>query len=113
MSLEPIVKTSGKSGLHVFVPIRRTIDFDAARQVSEMVGRHLMRLHPKDITLEWSVPKRTGKIFMDYNMNVRGKTLNAAYSPRGAAGPPAANPLPRGEPTPPHPLRFPITDTPH
>ncbi len=84
MSLEPIVKTSGKTGLHVFVPIKRTIDFDAAREVSELVGRHLMRLHPKDITLEWSVPKRTGKIFMDYNMNVRGKTLNVAYSPRGA-----------------------------
>src|SRR5260221_1838052 len=86
MSLEPIVKTSGKTGLHVFVPIRRTIDFDAARHVSELVGRHLMRLHPADITVEWSVPKRTGKIFMDYNMNVRGKTLNVAYSPRGEAG---------------------------
>ncbi|MEO5763699.1 MAG: DNA ligase D, partial [Casimicrobiaceae bacterium] len=70
MSLEAIVKTSGKTGLHVFVPIRRVIDFDAARHVSELVGRHLMRLHPKDITLEWSIPKRTGKIFMDYNMNV-------------------------------------------
>jgi bifunctional non-homologous end joining protein LigD len=93
MSLEPVVKTSGKTGLHVFVPIRRTIDFDAAREVSELVGRHLMRLHPKDITLEWSVPKRTGKIFMDYNMNVRGKTLNAAYSPRGAAGAPVSMPL--------------------
>ena len=43
MSLEPIVKTSGKTGLHVFVPIQRTIDFDAARDVSELVGRHLMR----------------------------------------------------------------------
>ena len=79
MSLEPIVKTSGKTGLHVFVPIRRTLDFDACRHVSELVGRHLMRQHPKDITLEWSIPKRTGKIFMDYNMNVRGKTLNVAY----------------------------------
>ena len=47
MSLEPIVKTSGKTGLHVFVPIRRTLDFDAARHVSELVGRHLMRLHPE------------------------------------------------------------------
>ena len=61
--------------------------------MSELVGRHLMRLHPKDITLEWSIPKRTGKIFMDYNMNVRGKTLNVAYSPRGAPGAPVSMPL--------------------
>jgi bifunctional non-homologous end joining protein LigD len=110
MGLEPIVKTSGKTGLHVFLPIRRTIDFDAARQVSEFVGRHLMRLHPKDITLEWSVPKRTGKIFMDYNMNVRGKTLNVAYSPRGAAGAPVSMPLTWEELARAHPLDFRITN---
>ncbi|MGH8441671.1 MAG: DNA ligase D, partial [Nevskiaceae bacterium] len=44
MKLEAIVKTSGKTGLHVFVPIKRTIDFDAARHVSELVGRHLLKL---------------------------------------------------------------------
>ena len=43
--------------------------------------------------MEWSVPKRTGKIFMDYNMNVRGKTLNVAYSPRGEPGAPVSMPL--------------------
>jgi bifunctional non-homologous end joining protein LigD len=110
MSLEPIVKTSGKTGLHVFVPIRRTIDFDAAREVSEKVGRHLMRAHPKDITLEWSVPKRTGKIFMDYNMNVRGKTLNVAYSPRGAPGAPVSMPLTWEELAKAHPLDFRLTN---
>src|SRR5213075_3026157 len=110
MSLEPIVKTSGKTGLHVFVPIRRTIDFEAAREVSELVGRHLMRQHPKDITLEWSVPKRTGKIFMDYNMNVRGKTLNVAYSPRGAAGAPVSMPLTWDELAQAHPLDFRISN---
>jgi bifunctional non-homologous end joining protein LigD len=110
MSLEAVVKTSGKTGLHVFVPIRRSIDFDAAREVSELVGRHLMRLHPKDITLEWSVPKRTGKIFMDYNMNVRGKTLNVAYSPRGAPGAPVSMPLTWEELAGAHPLDFRITN---
>ena len=110
MSLEPVVKTSGKTGLHVFVPIRRTIDFEAAREVSELVGRHLMRAHPKDITLEWSVPKRTGKIFMDYNMNVRGKTLNVAYSPRGAPGAPVSMPLTWDELAGAHPLDFRITN---
>jgi bifunctional non-homologous end joining protein LigD len=110
MKLDPVVKTSGKTGLHVFLPIRRTIDFEAAREVSERVGRHLMRLHPKDITLEWSVPKRTGKIFMDYNMNVRGKTLNVAYSPRGAPGAPVSLPLTWEELANAHPLDFRITN---
>jgi bifunctional non-homologous end joining protein LigD len=96
----------------VFVPIRRTIDFDAARAVSELVGRHLLRLHPKDITLDWSVPQRTGKIFMDYNMNVRGKTLNVAYSPRGVAGAPVSMPLTWEELASAHPLDFRITDVP-
>jgi len=112
MSLDAIVKTSGKTGLHVFVPIKRTIDFDAARAVSELVGRHLMRLHPKDITLEWSIPKRTGKIFMDYNMNVRGKTLNVAYSPRGVPGAPVSMPLTWEELASAHPLDFRIMDVP-
>ncbi len=84
MSLEPIVKTSGKTGLHVFVPIRRTIDFDAARHVSELVGRHFM--------------------------NVRGKTLNVAYSPRGAPGAPVSMPLTWEELAKAHPLDFRITN---
>jgi bifunctional non-homologous end joining protein LigD len=93
MSLDAVVKTSGKTGLHVFVPIERTVTFDGARQICEMVGRHLMREHPKEITMEWAVDKRTGKIFIDYNMNVRGKTLNVAYSPRGVPGAPVSMPL--------------------
>jgi bifunctional non-homologous end joining protein LigD len=112
MSLDAIVKTSGKTGLHVFVPIKRTLDFDAVRHVSEIVGRHLLRQHPKDITLEWSIPKRTGKIFMDYNMNVRGKTLNVAYSPRGAPGAPVSMPLTWEELARAHPLDFRITNVP-
>ncbi len=93
MSLEAVVKTSGKTGLHVFVPIERTVTFDEARQICETVGRHVMRVHPREITMEWAVVKRTGKIFIDYNMNVRGKTLNVAYSPRGVPGAPVSMPL--------------------
>ncbi len=110
MSIEPIVKTSGKTGLHVFVPIVRNLDFDGVRHVSELVSRHLGRLYPKDVTVEWSVPKRTGKIFMDYNMNVRGKTLNVAYSPRGTAGAPVSMPLTWEELATAHPLDFRMTN---
>lgn len=93
MGIEALVKTSGKTGLHVFVPIERTVTFDGARHITEMVGRHVMREHPREVTMEWAVVKRTGKIFIDHNMNVRGKTLNVAYSPRGVAGAPVSMPL--------------------
>jgi bifunctional non-homologous end joining protein LigD len=93
MSLDALVKTSGKTGLHVFVPIDRTVTFEAARHICETVGRHLLKDHPREITLEWAIEKRTDKIFIDYNMNVRGKTLNVAYSPRGLPGGPVSMPL--------------------
>ncbi|MBM0105507.1 non-homologous end-joining DNA ligase [Steroidobacter sp. S1-65] len=93
MSLRAVVKTSGKTGLHVFVPIERTVTFDEARSICEMVGRHILQQHPRDVTMEWATQKRTGKIFIDYNMNVRGKTLNVAYSPRGVPGAPVSMPL--------------------
>jgi len=93
MSLDALVKTSGKTGLHVFVPIDRTVTFEAARHICETVGRHLLKDHPREITLEWAIEKRTDRIFIDYNMNVRGKTLNVAYSPRGQPGAPVSMPL--------------------
>jgi bifunctional non-homologous end joining protein LigD len=93
MALVPLVKTSGKTGLHIFVPIERTLDFAAVREVSGLVGRHLLRQHPKLITMDWSIAKRSGKIFFDYTMNTRGKTLAAAYSPRGLPGAPISMPL--------------------
>ena len=112
MSLEAIVKTSGKTGLHLFVPIVRTVTFDEARHICETVGRHLMRAHPKDITMEWATEKRTGKIFIDYNMNVRGKTLNVAYSPRGVLGAPVSMPLSWEELEAAEPMDFTINNVP-
>jgi bifunctional non-homologous end joining protein LigD len=112
MSLQAVVKTSGKTGLHVFVPIERTVNFDEARHICETVGRHVMREHPKDITMEWAIEKRTGKIFIDYNMNVRGKTLNVAYSPRGVAGAPVSMPLTWEELEAAEPMDFTIKDVP-
>ncbi|HSY04716.1 MAG TPA: DNA ligase D [Steroidobacteraceae bacterium] len=112
MSLEAIVKTSGKTGLHLFVPIERTVTFDEARRICETVGRHVMRAHPKEITMEWAIEKRTGKIFIDYNMNVRGKTLNVAYSPRGVPGAPVSMPLSWEELEAAEPMEFTLGNVP-
>ncbi len=76
------VKTTGKTGLHIFVPIVRNIDTQAARAMCATICNAIVAAHPRETTVEWSVPKRTGKVFLDFNMNALGKTLGAAYSPR-------------------------------
>jgi bifunctional non-homologous end joining protein LigD len=93
LRLTSFIKTSGKSGVHVFVPILRQLDYDAVRAVSEQICRFVLRQHPEDLTMEWSVPKRRGKVFLDYNQNTRGKTLAAAYSPRAVQGAPVSIPF--------------------
>jgi len=109
MGLVPLVKTSGKTGLHVFVPIERTLDFAAVREVAGLVGRHLLRQHPRLITMDWSIARRSGKIFFDYTMNTRTKTLAAAYSPRGVPGAPVSMPLTWEELETAQPLDFSLT----
>ena len=82
LGLEIFVKTSGRTGLHLYLPIVRKFDYDAARSIAETIGRYVLQQWPKEVTLEWSVPRRTGKIFFDYNQNSRGKSLASIFCPR-------------------------------
>lgn len=93
LKLNAFVKTSGRTGLHIYVPIERNLPYDAVRSCCETLGRHLLAAHPKDITMEWSISKRPGKIFFDHNMNGRGKTLPAPYSLRATAEATASMPI--------------------
>jgi bifunctional non-homologous end joining protein LigD len=85
LRLTAFVKTSGKTGLHVFAPVKRRFDFDTLRRAAATICRHLESLHPEQITTEWAVAKRRGKVFLDFNQNTRGKTVASIYSPRPTA----------------------------
>jgi bifunctional non-homologous end joining protein LigD len=82
LGLSTWVKTSGRTGLHLYLPIVRDLTFDAARDVAATIARHAASEQPRDVTLEWSVERRRGKIFFDYNQNSRGKSLAVPFSPR-------------------------------
>ena len=86
LSLESLVKTSGKTGLHVVVPIVRSIDFSAAREISKHIYARLLAEAPEHFTMEWGVHKRTGKTFLDYGMNRRASSMAAPYTPRAVTG---------------------------
>jgi len=83
--LSSYIKTSGKTGLHVYLPVLRHYDYDEIRIFTQTIGRFLVQESPKDVTLEWDTSKRNGKVFFDANQNTRGKTLAAQYSLRPTA----------------------------
>jgi bifunctional non-homologous end joining protein LigD len=82
LGLELFVKTSGRTGLHLYIPILRKLSYDAVRGIAETIGRYAQQRWPRDVTLEWAVKRRTGKIFFDYNQNSRGKSLASIFCPR-------------------------------
>ena len=112
LGLSPFVKTSGKTGLHVYAPVIRNHPFDVIRSVCETIGRHLMATRPDKLTMEWTTAKRRGKIFFDHNMNARSKTIIAAYSPRADAQASVSLPLEWKEVGKVYPTEFSILNVP-
>ena len=93
LTLTPFLKTSGKTGLHIYVPVLRQYDFSVTRRACQTVGQFLLQHRFRDVTLEWSVEKRTGKVFLDYNQNSRSRNMAATYSLRPLPGAPVSTPL--------------------
>jgi bifunctional non-homologous end joining protein LigD len=86
-------KTSGQTGLQIYVPIRRGPTYDVVRHWVEDVARTIGRVEPDRITWEWSVSRRAGKLRIDYTQNILNKTLAAPYSLRPAPGAPVSMPI--------------------
>lgn len=91
--LSSFVKTSGATGLHIYVPVLRQYDYQTIRNVAETLGGFLVRQHPKEVTMEWTTEKRRGMVFFDANQNARIKNLAGPYSPRAKPGAPVSVPL--------------------
>ncbi len=85
LKINSYIKTSGKSGLHIYVPILNTYSYEQTKSFAETIANIMLRKFPKKITLEWSTSKRKGKVFFDYNQNARGKTIASVYSLRPTA----------------------------
>lgn len=93
IGLVPFVMTSGSSGLHVYVPIRRSHGFDEVKRVARDVAELLARRHPDRLTTEIRKTARKGRIFLDYLRNEYAQTAVAPYSLRARPGAPVATPL--------------------
>ena len=86
-------KTSGATGLHIYVPLDPMHSYERVRQFVETVGRLVVAADRNLATMEWDIPKRAGKVFIDHNQNVGGKTIASVYSVRPRPGAPVSTPL--------------------
>ncbi|MEO9319610.1 MAG: non-homologous end-joining DNA ligase [Nitrososphaera sp.] len=87
------VKTSGKTGLHIFIPVVRSYTFEQTRRFAEVIGRMLLANGTRGMTMQWNVSERKEKVFFDYNQNARGKTVASVLSVRPTADATVSMPL--------------------
>lgn len=93
IGLRPLLKTSGKSGMHVFVPLRPGYSYDHARMFLEAIARVLVRELPDIATVERLPENRGGKVYLDFLQNRRSQTIVPPYSVRPVRGASVSMPL--------------------
>ena len=94
LGLKAAIKTSGSSGLHIYLPLPPETPNEAATLVAQMIATKVAGAHPKEATIERFVKARGGAtVYVDYLQNIKGKTVAGAYCVRARPGAPVSTPL--------------------
>jgi DNA ligase D len=87
-------KTSGASGLHIYIPCNKKYGYDPVRDFAKILATLTQEQLPATTTMERSLSKRKkDQIYIDYLQNSRGQTLASAYSVRPRPGATVSTPL--------------------
>ena len=86
-------KTSGSKGLHIYIPLKAKYSYEDARDFTKLICHFVNDQLPKTTTMERSLKKRNGRIYLDYLQNRRGQTLAAPYCVRPKPYAPVSAPL--------------------
>lgn len=94
VGLPAFPKTSGSSGIHIYLPLQPKHSYAKAASVAEALAAEVARRAPKIATVQRSLAKR-GKqqVYVDAMQNARGKTIAAAFSARARPGATVSMPL--------------------
>jgi bifunctional non-homologous end joining protein LigD len=94
IKVEGYCKTSGSTGIHIYIPMGGHYDFDQVKDFAHILMKQVNEKLPEITTLERSLQKRsTDKIYMDYLQNRQGQTLASVYSIRPKEGASVSMPL--------------------
>lgn len=94
LKLPGLPKTSGSSGIHIYVPLKPKIEFGKIAAIAEALATEVAQRAPKIATVQRSLAKREKQqVYVDAMQNARGKTIAAAYSARAKPGATVSMPL--------------------
>jgi len=93
LGLPSYPKTSGATGMQIYVPMLPGPTYETVREFVGRIGRMILATDRDRVTMEWDTSKRTGKVFIDHNMNRRGQNIAAVYSVRPEPGATVSTPL--------------------
>ena len=82
LAITGYIKTSGASGMQLYIPTGGKYDYETARKINEFFGSYFAQKYPQKITIERMVEKRGTKLYFDYLQMWQGKTITMVYSPR-------------------------------
>lgn len=101
MGMKVFLKTSGATGLHIFLPIERLYTYEQVRQFVSTIASLTMQQHPGMITLDRTVGRRPkGSIYIDAHQNSEAQSLASVYSIRAFPSAPVSTPILASELTP-------------
>lgn len=86
-------KTSGSTGMHIYIPLGARYSYEQSKQLAELVVNLVHQEMPDITSIERSPSKRKGKIYLDYLQNRETQTAAAPYSLRPKPGMPVSTPL--------------------
>jgi bifunctional non-homologous end joining protein LigD len=93
VGLPSFVKTTGKTGLHVLIPLGRQCTYAQSRTLGELLARFVLRDLSDIATVTRQVTKRGEKVYLDYLQNRHGQTIVAPFSVRPLPGATVSMPL--------------------
>jgi bifunctional non-homologous end joining protein LigD len=94
LRVKSFIKTSGATGIHIFVPVEPMYSYEQLRTFAEIVARTVSNEHPQLVTSERIVAKRpAGRILIDVQQNAHGRPLACAYSVRAFPKAPVSTPI--------------------
>lgn len=94
IGLEVFPKTSGSSGLHVYVPLKPTNEYEQVAEFARLLAGEVARRAPQIATVERSIAKRKStQVYVDWMQNARGKSLAAVFTARAKSKATVSMPL--------------------